>query len=297
MSGHIPVLLNEVIQALKEQTLPVRSLFEGTFGRGGHTEALFKNFEGIRIVAFDRDSDAIESGKKKFSKEIEFGRLNLVRDDYRNLLRHELGNFDAAFLDLGISSPQIDEAQRGFSFMQDGPLDMRMDRGQDLTAAEVINSYDEKDLIEIFQNIGEVRKPFRVVRALVHDRKTKPFQTTRQLASLIERVEGFTRRHHHPATNYFMALRIVVNRELENLEPMLENLTQTVNDGGRILVITFHSIEDRIIKNAFKSLHHKVGHIVNKKVITPSREEIKMNPRSRSAKLRVFEVNHKRSHA
>jgi 16S rRNA (cytosine1402-N4)-methyltransferase len=150
--------------------------------------------------------------------------------------------------------------------------------------------FSEEELNDLFKTLGEIRSPYRVVRAIVHDRKTEPYKTTRELASLIERVEGFGRRHSHPATNYFMALRLKVNKELDDIDRFIKSLPASVNEGGRLAIISFHSTEDRIVKNAFKEMNKKDGLMVNKKVITGSREEVKSNPRSRSAKLRIFEV-------
>jgi 16S rRNA (cytosine1402-N4)-methyltransferase len=191
-------------------------------------------------------------------------------------------------LDLGVSSPQLDVAERGFSFYHDGPLDMRMDQRREQSAADVVNNIDEDDLTELFKTLGEIPRPYKVVRAIVHDRKTEPFTTTRQLASMIERVEGWSRKGHHPATRYFMALRLYVNRELELLEQALPDLIAGLNDQGRLAVITFHSLEDRIVKNFFKT-HAELGKPVNKKVIIAKWPERKSNPRARSAKLRVFQ--------
>ena len=189
--------------------------------------------------------------------------------------------------------------------MKDGPLDMRMDRGQELTAERILATWTEAELNDVFKSYGEVRSPYRVVRALVHDRKTKPFVRTRQLAGLIERVEGWKKKGMHPATNYFMALRIAVNEELSGLEDFLIRIVGALSEGARAAVISFHSLEDRIVKTTFRTLQNpcscppefplcqcgkkSAGKVVNRKVIIPSDEEIKANPRSRSAKLRVFE--------
>ena len=217
-------------------------------------------------------------------------RLNIIHDDFKNLQKHDLGFFDGALFDLGVSSPQFDEAERGFSFNLDGPLDMRMDQSQGATAADIINEWSEKELSDLFYHLGEVRKPNRVVRAIVHDRETGKFKTTRQLAGLIERVDKTKRGKNHPATGYFMALRIAVNAELENLSEILEALPLHMEPASRICVISFHSLEDRIAKVSFKKINKKFGMIINKKVIIATKEEVNENPRSRSAKLRIFET-------
>ncbi len=160
--------------------------------------------------------------------------------------------FDVILLDLGVSSPQLDEAERGFSFYHDGPLDMRMNQQLPHTAADIVNTWPEVELIELFTELGEIRRPQRVVRAIVNDRKEKPFSTTRDLSGLIERVEGWQRKGHHPATRYFLGLRMAVNNELSGLESCLPELMRSLTPNGRLIIITFHSLEDRIVKYAFK---------------------------------------------
>ena len=195
--------------------------------------------------------------------------------------------FDMVLLDLGVSSPQLDQADRGFSFNKEGPLDMRMNQRSGETAADIVNTFSQEDLISIFHKYGEIQNPARVVRAIVNDRGINPFVSTLQLAGLIERVDGWHKKGFHPATQYFMALRLVINRELEVIEKVLPLLMNQMQDQGRISVITFHSLEDRIVKNLFRD--SDTGFLVNKKVIVPSEEECKMNSRARSAKLRIFQ--------
>lgn len=261
--------------------------FDGTFGRGGHYLALKSAFPNLITTAMDQDIDAINYGNERFRTEVQNETLRLIHDNFFNFSKYNINSFDMALLDLGVSSPQLDRADRGFSFYHEGPLDMRMNQQQGLTAEMVINTYSEDDLIKVFQDYGEIYKPFRVVRAIVHDRKTKAFKTTRELAGLIERVEGWRNKGFHPATLYFMALRLVVNGELEVLQKTLPKLMELLNEGGRLAVLTFHSLEDRIVKNIFRDSH--LGKPVNKKVIVATQEECKSNPRSRSAKLRFFE--------
>jgi 16S rRNA (cytosine1402-N4)-methyltransferase len=294
---HLPVMEKEVVTAFSEQPKTPVKFLDGTFGRGGHTRALLNKFPKAKVFGFDRDAEALEFAKKEFSNEIKADRLAIVHDDFRNFADHNLGPFDGALFDLGVSSPQFDEAERGFSIQNDGPLDMRMDRRQTTTAADIINTSSEKELSDIFFQWGEIRHPNRVVRAIVHDRQTEPFTRTRQLSSLIDRVEkaglakkGSRRgRDTHFATAYFMALRIVVNQELENLAPFFETVPNHIEEGGRVVVISFHSLEDRIIKWVFRSADKVQGRIITKKVVLASDEEIAINPRARSAKLRIFE--------
>ncbi|MBY0316833.1 MAG: 16S rRNA (cytosine(1402)-N(4))-methyltransferase RsmH [Bdellovibrionales bacterium] len=289
MSEHVPVLLSEVLGAFSTYEKKPEMLLDGTFGRGGHTREILKAFPGIKAIGLDRDHEALEFGATTFSEEIKNGLLRLERTSFSQYAQklEPRPQFDFILLDLGVSSPQLDQAHRGFSFYHDGPLDMRMDQNQKTTAAEVINEWDEEQLVEIFKNYGEIRSPFRVVRAIVHDRKEKPFETTRQLAGLIERVDGWRQKGKNPATQYFMALRLLVNQELEQVRESIPNFIRSLVPGGILVVITFHSLEDRIVKTLFKE-NEEWGRKINKKVIVASREEEKENPRSRSAKLRAF---------
>ncbi len=270
---HIPVLLEDVLQfcAIEPQTL-----LDATFGRGGHTRALLDKFPDLKVVGLDRDLAAIKFGQSHFPQ-VEF-----VHTDFLNFKTDQ--TFDLILLDLGVSSPQLDEAHRGFSFYHSGPLDMRMDSSQGITAAEVVNTYDEQALKDLFFHLGEVRKPARVVQRILEHR---PFTTTTQLSELIEKTEGWRRRGQHPATQYFLALRLEVNQELKQVELAVPALVEKLNDQGRILVITFHSLEDRIVKYIFRN--SVLGRPVNKKVVQAKWSEQKINPRARSAKLRVFE--------
>ncbi|MEY4616435.1 MAG: S-adenosyl-methyltransferase [Pseudomonadota bacterium] len=283
--SHIPVLLNEILEATSG--LNVNLLFDGTFGRGGHLEALMNRFPDAKAVAFDRDPDAIAFAQDKFASVLSTGKLTVVHRDYRDLKSEDFGLFDFMLLDLGVSSPQLDLAHRGFSFYHDGPLDMRMNSSEGPTAADILNESSEEELIRIFQELGEVRKPYRVVRAIVHDRKEKLWESTKQLAGMIERVEGWKVKGHHPATQFFMALRMAVNTELEGVHLGIRQCMAGLKDGGRLAVITFHSLEDRIVKQIFRG--DASGFCVNKKVIQATEEEVKINPRARSAKLRIFQ--------
>jgi len=288
---HIPVMMDEIKQAFALFEGEPRRLLDGTFGRGGHTSALWGIYPGLSAVGIDRDRDAIEFAQKNYAEQMTSGRLRLFHGsvaDYIKEPAHRDPPYDLILLDLGVSSPQYDNAERGFSFYNDGPLDMRMNQDQKTTAAHIINEWDEDDIIDVFKNYGEVRSPYRVIRALLHDRKTTPFTSTRQLAGLIERVEGWRQKGKHPATQYFMGLRLMINQELEQVQNSLPLLIQALVPGGILAVITFHSLEDRIVKNIMKEAGD-LGFRVNKKVIVPSEREEKENPRSRSAKLRVFQ--------
>jgi 16S rRNA (cytosine1402-N4)-methyltransferase len=286
---HIPVMLKEIlsmVEPLKERSN--LRYYDGTFGRGGHLQALLEAHPKINAVAMDRDLESIEFGQKEFATWISEDRLRLIHSNYSDFEKFDLGLFDFMLLDLGVSSPQLDQGRRGFSFYHDGPLDMRMNQADGLTAAEIINNYTEDELVQLFMDLGEVSRPNRVVRAIVHDRKEKMFATTRDLAGLIERVDGWHRKGHHPATQYFLALRMEVNQELSGVEQVLKPLVLGLKPKGRLAVLTFHSLEDRIVKNVFKSLED-LGRPVTKKVLQPEWAEAKTNSRARSAKLRVFE--------
>lgn len=289
---HIPVLLEEVLRELGNTPPPIQKYFDGTFGRGGHARSLMQKHPGIEVYAMDQDQQAIEFGQKEFAGE----KIQFFHSGFENFsevfspLQKNQDYFDIMLLDLGVSSPQLDQADRGFSFMKPGPLDMRMNQSQDLTAAEILNEWSEEELVELFQDLGELRRPFRVVKAVIQDRKEKPFTDTLSFAGLIERVDGWNRRGSHPATKYFMALRLYVNRELEQVEKALPEMMKALRHEGRLAVITFHSTEDRLVKNIFKS-RKDLGVPVHKKVIQPSWHDKKENARARSAKLRIFQRN------
>jgi 16S rRNA (cytosine1402-N4)-methyltransferase len=288
---HKPVLLREVVDLAK--ATEGRWILDGTFGRGGHTRALLAAMPESRAVALDQDPAAVAHVHvdPELQALVASGRLDVRAFNFHHIARLENRppqGFDVILLDLGVSSPQLDTPERGFSFYHDGPLDMRMDPHGPQTAAEIINDWSEVELNELFMTYGEVRRPQRVVRAIVQDRREQPFTSTRQLAGLIERIEGWRKKGHHPATNFFLALRMAVNAELSGLESCVKDMLAALSDKGRLMVITFHSLEDRIIKYAFKEAP-ELGHPLFKKVIQPSREEQAENPRARSAKLRIFQ--------
>lgn len=292
--SHFPVMFNEVVHFFKlliSQNDSAQILvLDCTFGRGGHSQGFLKNNKiNVKLFAFDQDIEAIKHGQHEFANFIKEDKLTLIHDNFSNLEKYNLPKFDYILLDLGVSSPQLDQAERGFSFYHDGPLDMRMNQNLSLNAEFIVNTYSEEELNKLFQDYGEIYKPYRVTRAICHDRKEKAFQTTKQLAGLIERVDGWRKKGQHPATQYFMALRLAVNQELEVLKYSLPILIDLLNDNGLLSVISFHSLEDRIVKNCFKESNF--GSSLYKKVISPTDEECRLNTRSRSAKLRVFKKN------
>ena len=292
---HIPVLLKDILQMFEPPFIDSEGkdlrYFDGTFGRGGHLKALFDAHPNLTALAMDQDPEAIDYAKAQFPDWLASGKLAVEHGNFSEFSKDKFGEFDLMLLDLGVSSPQLDQGHRGFSFYHHGPLDMRMNPTTGQTAADIIRDFSEDELNEIFKSYGEIQRPFRVTRAIVHDRQEKPFLNTEDLAGLIERVEGWHRKGHHPATQYFLALRLVVNRELEVVEQSLEKLVHGLKSKGRLAVLTFHSLEDRIVKNRFKELamDGNLGRLVNKKVVQAEWSEAKENPRARSAKLRVFE--------
>lgn len=289
---HKPVLLQEVLKYIGE--IKPQTILDGTFGRGGHARSIIDELKIDNLkkfVAFDQDVAAVEHAKLAFAKEISSGKFAIYHFSFHNIANFPAkpeGGFDAILLDLGVSSPQLDQAERGFSFYHDGPLDMRMNQTAGITAADIVNTWSEVELNDLFLKYGEIRRPQRVVRAIVNDRKQTSYTSTRELSSLIERVEGWSRKGHHPATRYFLALRMAVNNELSGLEACVPDLMRALSPRGRLLIITFHSLEDRIIKYAFRE-SRDLGYPLFKKVIVPSREEERENPRARSAKLRIFQ--------
>lgn len=250
------------------------------------------------MIAFDQDQDAIQFGLEKFASEIKANRLVLVRANFEDMKQAKAlvgqDGFDFMLFDLGVSSPQLDIAARGFSFYHDGPLDMRMDDRLTLNAAKIVNEFTEQELARVFIGFGEIEYPFKVIRAILNDREQTQFTTTKQLAGLIERVDGWAKKGFHPATQYFMALRLEVNRELDVVAKTLPEALRLLCPGGRLAMITFHSLEDRIVKNYFRdvedgaALGPDFGENVKRKAFKPSEKEISGNVRARSAKLRVF---------
>ena len=226
---HKPVLLNEVLDSFAVfETRNDLVYFDGTYGRGGHFRAVHEKFAPEISYLTDQDQTAISQATAEWSDFLESGKVRIFHQNFYEFIlqKNDGPKFDMVLLDLGVSSPQLDLAERGFSFNKDGPLDMRMNQKTGVTAADIVNTYSQEDLIAVFHTYGEIQNPARVVRAIIHDRVLKPFTTTLQLSGLIERVDGWQKKGFHPATQYFMALRLVINRELEVIEKVLPLLMQ-----------------------------------------------------------------------
>ena len=294
---HIPVLLAEVLDALSIDSGSV--VLDGTFGAGGYTSAIID--AGADVIAVDRDPNAIEAGRAMV--DASNGKLALFHSRFSRLDEFAPeGGLDGVVLDIGVSSMQIDEAERGFSFQRNGPLDMRMS-SSGVTAADVVNRAKVGDLIRIFGFLGEEKKSGRIARAIEKRRAEQPFTTTRDLANLIETVNPRKMTDKiHPATRVFQALRVFVNDELGELARALFAAERALKPGGRLVVVTFHSLEDRIVKKFFSERSGKAGgsrHMpmvnvvpatfnpVGKAMVSASEEEANANPRARSAKLRA----------
>lgn len=285
---HIPVLLEEAIQLLA----PVDGgiYIDGTLGLGGHTEKILQSCSPSgRVIGFEWDVNALELAVKRLTP---FGqRFSAQHRSYSEIMDGltEMGiqRVDGLLLDLGVSSLQFDNETRGFSFQADGPLDMRMDRRQQPSAEKIINTFSKEDLADIFYYFGEERQARRIAAHIVEQRKKDQITTTVQLAHIISGAvpKKFHPRKIHVATKVFQALRIAVNKELDNLTIILDSITKILKPGGRVCIITFHSLEDRLVKWKFKD--NPLLDILTKKPVTPSDEEIKRNPRARSAKLRA----------
>ncbi len=292
-------------------TDPTGIYVDGTLGNAGHSAAILERLEaGGRLIGFDRDTDAIVRVKDRL-KAGAGTRVDLVHDNYANMAaqldRLGIDKVNGLLLDLGVSSFQLDMAERGFSFQHDGPIDMRMDQTTGQTAAELVNTASEQELADVIFRYGEERDSRRIARAIVDARAKMQIETTAQLAGIVERAKGGRKgKRIHPATKTFQALRMAVNEELASIDQVLEQMVDRVVEGGRIGVLTFHSLEDRLVKHFFgrhvpreESLQQGgVRQIyeeppvqwVWKKPRTASEEEQAINPRSRSAKLRVVEV-------
>jgi len=287
MFTHLPVLLNEVMQFLNLR--PDGRYIDATFGAGGHTrELLERTAPGGRVLAIDQDETAIERGRIELQS---YGsRLELVKANFREIesivQEHGFAGLDGILADVGVSSMMLDDPTRGFSFMREGPLDMRMDLDQSLTAADVLNTYGEKEIANILFSYGEERRSRQIASSIV---RSRPLSRTTDLARAIERVLGGRRYGKiHPATRTFQAMRIFVNDELRSLESFLDSSMKVLRPGGRLVLISFHSLEDRIVKNKFRS-PVVPGTVLTRKVVTASIEELDRNPRSRSARLRAWE--------
>lgn len=286
--AHTPVLLHEVVEALHPS--PGGCIVDCTVGPGGHAEALLEQLgpSGL-LIGIDADPDAIELSRSRLAR---FGAsVMLVNRSFTDVTEvcHEHGvwTVDGILFDLGLSSTQIDTPERGFSFQRDAPLDMRFDPSQELTASDIVNAYPEPELAHIIWEYGEERRARRIARHIV---RSRPITSTARLARLLEQVLGSRRGRIHVATRTFMALRIAVNRELDSLRSALVQTPDLLAPGGRLAVISYHSLEDRIVKDFMRSQARDCAlHLVSRKVIRPSSLEIESNPRSRSAKLRIAE--------
>lgn len=290
---HVSVLLNETISALNLK--PGLVVLDGTVGSGGHSEAILNYITPTGLlIGIDQDEDALQRAGDRLKS---FGSAVILRkSNFRDLdqvLRDiKVSEVDAVLLDIGVSKEQISTAERGFSFLNEGPLDMRMDPAHGRSASDLVNQLAESKLADIFYQFGEERHSRSIARWIVEERRKNPFHTTTQLADLIkQKVPARVRFGRiHPATRVFQALRIAVNDELGALTEGLEKAIRAVKSGGRIGVITFHSLEDRIVKHRFqKGAREDELRIITKKPVIPTDDEIERNPNSRSAKLRVAE--------
>ena len=299
---HYPVMLSECIEMLNIK--PCGTYIDGTFGRGGHSREIAKRLSGGKLICIDRDISAIEYGKKTFS---EFSNVEFIKGDFCDIPKLVCEKADGILLDLGVSSPQLDEAERGFSYMSDGPLDMRMDREQSLTAKDIVNGRSFEELRRILSDYGEERYASKIASAIVRERDKGEIATTSQLVDIIKSAmpAAALREKQHPAKRSFQGLRIAVNDELGEIERFLDALPDMLKPLGRAVIITFHSLEDRLVKHSFRTAEKpcicppsipvcvcgKVPtmRVVSSKPILPTEDEVEKNPRSRSAKVRVAE--------
>ena len=305
---HKSVLLNETIDGLNIK--PDGIYVDGTLGGGGHAYEVCRRLgEKGSIVGIDQDAAAIEAASARLK---DFGeKVTIVRSNYCDMKSklHELGidKVDGIVLDLGVSSYQLDTAERGFSYREDAPLDMRMDTRQKMTARDIVNDYTEADLYRAIRDYGEDKFAKNIAKHIVQARAVKPVETTAELSEIIRASipMKFQKKSGHPAKRTFQAIRIELNRELDVLRDSLDDMIDLLNPGGRLCIITFHSLEDRIVKSAFRKNENPCtcppdfpvcvcgkkskGSIITKKPILPSEEELEYNSRSKSAKLRIFE--------
>ncbi len=282
---HIPVLLEETIEALAVQ--PGGRYIDGTLGAGGHALAILeRSSPGGQLLGIDTDHEAIAAARARL--EAYKSSTLLINDNFANLraiaIKYDFFPVHGILFDLGLSSLQLSSSGRGFSFQRDEPLDMRLSSSQEVTAADIVNTSSEAELAQLIRTFGEERYSHRIARHIVQER---PLKTTLELVGAIEQAVGSRRGRIHPATRTFQALRIAVKHELENLESALEQATSLLGFGGRLVVISYHSLDDRVVKRFMRQEANL--RLVYKKIITPSLAEIQFNPRSRSAKLRAAE--------
>ena len=307
---HLPVLLNECLDALAIR--PGGTYLDCTLGGGGHSSEILKRLDGGRLFGIDRDADAIAAATARMEGLNPRASFTAIRGNFHDakvlLAERGVTRIDGALIDLGVSSHQLDVRERGFSYHDDAPLDMRMDAGQPLTAAEIVNGRSEDELTRILRDYGEENWARQIARVICDRRKEQPIETTSQLVGIIDAAIPKKLRSKdgsHPARRTFQALRIAVNDELDPLAPALRDLVSMLNPGGRIAVIAFHSLEDRIVKNCFRELANPCTcpknmpvcvcgrkpavKLINRKPITASDAELESNPRARSATLRIAE--------
>ena len=305
--NHVSVLLNETIEGLNIK--PDGIYADGTLGGAGHSYQIASKLNGLgRLIGFDQDEDAITASTERLK---EFKNVTIVRSNYRNM-KDELNNrgiekVDGILLDLGVSSYQLDTVSRGFSYKEEAPLDMRMDNRNEVTARDIVNNYSQGDLFRIIRDYGEDKFAANIAKHIVMNREIKPIETTTELAEIVKAAipMKFRKQGGHPAKQTFQAIRIELNSELSVLKESLMDMIDLLNPNGRICIITFHSLEDRIVKNIFKEAEDPCtcpknfptcvcgkkskGKVITRKPILPSEEELKLNLRSKSAKLRIFE--------
>jgi 16S rRNA (cytosine1402-N4)-methyltransferase len=284
-ASHVPVLLAEVLELLAVR--PGALCVDGTVGLGGHAAAVLRaSAPDGRLVGFDRDGETLAAAQARLAG---FGaRVRLEQADYRDVPERLGGERpDAVLLDLGVSSAQLGDPARGFSFQAGGPLDMRMDRSRGPTAADLVNRMRERDLADLIHECGGEPASRRIARAIVRARETKPIETTTELAEIVRRAAPRRPRGLHPATRTFQALRIRVNGELDGLGEAIVRIAGCLAPGGRMAVIAFHSLEDRAAKEAFRALAAQGFRALTKKPVRPGEDEVRANPRARSARLRA----------
>lgn len=305
MSEHTSVLLNESLDALSIKSGGI--YIDGTFGRGGHSKVILSRLEkNGRLIAIDKDKAAVDYGEKKFGGDRRFCIYHRPFSDIAAIASTEevTGNVDGILLDLGVSSPQLDEDERGFSFLREGPLDMRMDNTKGQSAMEWINRASRDEIAEVLKHYGEERFSKRIANAITKKREEATIATTKQFADIVSAANPSWEKHKHPATRAFQAVRIFINKELDELETVLHDSLDVLKVGGRLSVISFHSLEDRIVKR-FMNRQAKGEEIPRKlpikeadiklkmrlitKGMKPSLDEVNRNPRARSAVLRVGE--------
>ena len=303
---HYSVLLSESIEGLNIKQDGI--YIDATLGYGGHSSEILKRIPKGHLYSFDQDKEAIEYSQERLSKI--GGNFTIIHSNFVNMVEElsELGitKVDGIVFDLGLSSPQIDEKERGFSFMSDAPLDMRMNKEESTTAKDIVNDYSLEKLTEVFYSYGEEKMSRQIAKRIIDYRKDKRIETTKELVSIISSAVGAKYfNNNHPERNIFQAIRIEVNKELETLQTILPKAINLLNPKGRMSVITFHSLEDRIVKKEFKKYsevnelvkglpeipdeYKPLIKLVNKKPITPSDKELRENSRSKSAKLRIIE--------